>query len=186
MRKNLQRIGILLAVTLTPSVALAAGDDSALITTTIFHAINLAILIGILFVFARKPINKFLADRKSKVTADLEEAARLREEASAMLVEYQSQVDGLAKEREALMADYRAMGEAERDRIIAAANQEADRIAREAENAMGQEIERAKAALETEVVELAAQIAEQTLREKLDARNHAKLVDNYLAGLAAE
>ncbi len=186
MQDKLQKLAIVLAVVLTPSVALAAGDDSALVTTTIFHAINLAILIGILVAYARKPINKMLAERKSKITADLEEAARLREEAAALLARYETQVSGLTAERDQLMNDYRSMGESERDRIIAAANKEAERIARETENAMTQEIARAKTALEAEVVELAAQIAERTLREQLDTRGHAKLVDGYLVGLEAE
>jgi F-type H+-transporting ATPase subunit b len=186
MRNRFQKLTVVLAILLTPTVALAAGDNSALITTTIFHAINLAILIGLLVAFARKPLNKFLADRKAKVTSDLEEAARLREEASALLAKYETQVSGLDAERDKILADYRRMGETERDRIIAAANKEADRIARDTETAMTQEITRAKVALEAEVVELAGQIAERTLREQLDARGHAKLVDSYLAGLDAE
>ena len=186
MRTTLHRVAVTLAITLMPAVALASGDDGAIITSTIFHAINLAILIGIIVYFGRKPVGAFLSARKAKVTHDLEEAARLRAEAQELLTRYQGQIASLDTEREALMADYRAMGESERDRIIAAANREADRIAKETENSMEREVTRAKAALEAEVIELAAQIAERALREKLDTRGHAKLVDSYVAGLEAD
>lgn len=186
MRTTFQRLAVVAAITLNPAMVFASGDNSELISNTVFHFINLAVLIGILIAVGRKPLGAFLTSRKAKITHDLEEASRLREEAANLLAQYEDQISGLSTEREQLIADYRAMGEAERDRIIAAANREADRLAKETESAMEREITRARAALENEVVELAAQIAERTLREKLDARGQAKLVDSYVAGLESE
>jgi F-type H+-transporting ATPase subunit b len=186
MHKTICTLAAALVVLIVPAVALAGGGDSEIIQLTILHAINLALLFVILFIFVRKPLRAFLTDRKSKVTAELEEAARLREEAAALLAEYEEKFSGLDAERDQLLADYRQMGEAERERIIQGAHEEAARIGRDAEATMAQEVDRAKAALEAEIIQVAVEIAEQTLRERLDAPTQARLVDGFLTGLASD
>lgn len=172
-----------------PTVAMAAGGgegEGHILTTAIFHAINLIALVGIAIYFARKPFQGFLADRKKQITADLEEARRLREEARALLEKYDAQLAGLEAEKESVLAEYREVGEAERDRIITAARKQADKIAADAEKTIETELARARTALEAEVVRLATELAEEALRKQLDARAQDKLVDNYLGDLERE
>jgi len=186
MHKTICTLAAALVVFMVPAVALAGGGDSEIIQLTILHAINLALLFVILFIFVRKPLRAFLTDRKSKVTAELEEAARLREEAAALLAKYEEKFSGLDAERDQLLADYRQMGEAERERIIQGAHEEAARIGRDAEATMAQEVDRAKDALEAQIIQVAVEIAEQTLRKRLDAPTQARLVDGFLTGLASD
>ena len=173
------------AVVVAPTVAMAAGggDEGHIIHMFIFHFINMALLIGAAIYFARKPFQKFLADRKTRVTAELEEARKLHEEARAMLDTYQAKLSGLADERDELIAEYRSLGEAERDRIIAEAEARARRIRDEAELTVTQEIASAKAALEAEVLTLASELAEKAMRKELTASQHTALVDGFLSDL---
>jgi F-type H+-transporting ATPase subunit b len=133
--KMARRIGaaLALATLLTPSVAFAAGGgDSEIVKTAIFHLINMVALVAIVIYFARTPMRRFLKDRKSQVTSELEEARRLHEEAKALLAGYESQIANLDEERKAILSEYKEIGEAERDRIIAAAKRQAEKIATDA------------------------------------------------------
>ncbi|MEL6179212.1 MAG: ATP synthase F0 subunit B [Myxococcota bacterium] len=176
------------AVLILPTLAMAAGGEGGdeaghILHLFIFHFINMGLLVGAVIYFARKPFQKFLADRKTRVTAELEEARKLHEEARSMLDDYQSKLDGLENERQELLNEYRALGEAERDRIIAEAEARAERIREEAELTVAQEIASAKAALEAEVLTLASDLAEKAMRKELTTTQHKALVDGFLNDL---
>jgi F-type H+-transporting ATPase subunit b len=121
-----------------------------------------------------------LVERKAQVTAELEEARRLHEEARALLSQYEGRLARLDAEKSQILSDYRQLGEAERDRIITEAKRQAEKIGKDAELTVQGEVRRARAALEREVVELASGMAEERLRQRLDAREQGALFDAYL------
>jgi F-type H+-transporting ATPase subunit b len=176
--------GTLLAAMTTPSVAFAAGGSVG--TTSIFHAINLVALLALLIYFARKPMQKMLAERKAQVTSELEEARRLHEEARQMLANYESRLSGLEVEKAAILKEYKDLGQAEKERIVAEAKRQAEKITKDAEMTVQGEIQRARHALEAEVVQLATDLAEEKLRQRLDAGAQARLFDAYLADMERE
>ena len=172
------------ATLLTPAFALAAGgDNSSIVSMAAFQLVNSVILIGLIVFFARKPFKAFLTKRKADVCAELDEARSLHEEAKSMLDEYRSKLDGLDAEKEQLLAEYRALGEAEKAKIIADAEHRAGQMAREAEQTIAQEIAAAKAALEAEVVSLASDLAEDAMRKNLTDKQHTSLIDGFLTDL---
>jgi F-type H+-transporting ATPase subunit b len=186
MNKDIARgIGgaLTLVTLLTPSVAFAAGGDSEIVKTAIFHLINLVALLAIVIYFVRKPMARFLQDRKSKVTSELEEARKLHEEAKALLEEYGTQIANLNEECASILREYKKMGVAEREKIIAAAKRQAEKIALDAESTMATEIARAKEELETEVLRLATEMAESAMKEMLNTSVQTKLIDDYINNL---
>lgn len=175
--------GVAAVLLLVPSVAFAAGDESEIVKTTIYHLINLVALLAVAIHFGRKPVSRFLKERKAKVTAELEAARKLHEEARALVAQYESQIKGLDAEKAAILTEYREIGEAERDKIIAAARRQSEKLAKDAERTVESEIARAKSALEAEVVRLASEMAEKAICEKLDAGRQSKLIDDYINNL---
>ena len=175
-----------LALTLLPTLAWAegGGGDSEFITTAVFQLLNILILFAAGYYFGKKPFSKFLKDRKERITKELEEAEKLHEEARAALARYRSKIDSLDDERKSILEEYRRMGSKERDRIIADAKVQADKIGKDAQQTIENELLRAKTALESEVVTLAASLAEDAIREKLDRNKQKALVDAYLDDLA--
>ncbi len=183
-RTSLRRAQVvaLVVTMLVPAVAFAAGDGG-LVKTAIFHLINLVLLLGVAIYFVRAPLNRFLKDRKEQITADLEAAKKLHEEARAMLDKYGEQLSGLEAEKEQVLREYRELGESERDRIIEAAQNQADKITADAQRTVDNELTRAKVALEAEVMELATQMAEDMIKERMNANSQTKLIDGYLGEL---
>jgi F-type H+-transporting ATPase subunit b len=100
------------------------------------------------------------------------------------LERYDAQLRSLDAERSQVLAEYRQMGETERDRIVADAQRQAEKIRTDAEQTVQNEIRKAREALEAEVVQIAVGMAEERLKERLDAGAQARLLDAYLEDLS--
>jgi F-type H+-transporting ATPase subunit b len=128
-----------------------------------------------------RALAKMLDARAARIKAELDEAQRLREEAEALLAEYQR------KQRE-------AKGEAEA--IVAQARDEAARLRREAEENIRQTLERrerlalesiaqaeekARTDVRNEAVDVAVAAARRILSESIDEKSGRRLTDRAIA-----
>lgn len=163
--------------------AFAEGGEEAGFMTAIYHAINLALFIGLIVYFGGKGISRAMRGRSEAVGKDITDASKLHEEAQALLDEWQGKVGALEAERAQLLERYREEGEAERARLIAEGEAESQRIVRETERLMENELERAKAQIEAEIVDISIRLAEEQLRKKVGVAEQRQLTSNYLAGL---
>jgi F-type H+-transporting ATPase subunit b len=106
-------------------------------------AVGFFIFVGVLvYVGVPKMITGSLDDRAKRIKAELDEARRLKEEAQALLAEYQR------KQHEA---------EGEAQAIIAGAKAEAERIAAEAKTKMEEFVVRRTKMAETKIAQAEAQ-----------------------------
>src|SRR5579863_1917121 len=124
-----------------------------------------------------------LDDRAAKVRAELEEAARLRQEAEAMLRDAEKRRDEALREAQALIAG--AKHEAERVAATAAADAEAAAKRRE-QMAMDRISAAEKAAVDevrTTAAEVATVAARQVIADGLSATADERLVDQAIAQL---
>ena len=94
------------------------------------------------------------------------------------------QLASFDSERERILAEFRDLGERERDRIIEQARQDADKILRDAGSAASREVRRAKVDLEGRLVRAALGRAESELRGKMTGTTQAKLIDDGIETLA--
>ena len=104
-------------------------------------------------------------------------------EAQALLDQYEEKIAGLEAATTDVVSSLRAQGEAEKERLIAEATSDAERIRRDAERAARNEFIRARERLEAEVIDLAIAAAEQAIREKLTPADHRRLTGEYLGRL---
>lgn len=149
--------------------------------------VTVAVLI-FLFFFGRKivgGVNAMLDQRSSAIQRELDEAARLRSEAEAMLKDAEIR-------REAALAQARdmlAMAGREAERLSADLLTEAQASARRREQMAQERIAAAESAAVAEVREaaagLAARAAEQILKETIDDTHDRTLIDRAITGLPA-
>ena len=127
-----------------------------------------------------KAMNKGLDDRGARIKANLDEARRLREEAEALLSEYQAKQKSAAKEAADLLA--RARDEVETLRKDAAANLEAmlKRRERMALDKIAQAEAQALADVRNEAVDLAVAAATQILTRHLSLDRAGALIDQSI------
>jgi F-type H+-transporting ATPase subunit b len=134
---------------------------------------------GILVFIARKPIREFFAKRTQTIATTLTELDAKKKEAEKTYQEYNKKLAELDKETARILEEYRAQGEAEKAKIIAAAEKSAADIRAQADRAIQQEIASATLALKREVAELSVAAAEKVLKERIGKEDHLRLVQDF-------
>ena|SRR5690606_4318364 len=124
------------------------------IDATFWAFIGLLIFLGIL-VYLKVPgmVARVLDGRIAQIEADLDEARRLREEAQALLAEYERK---------------RKAAESEAEDIVAAAKDEAERMTTEAEAALEDMIARRTKAVENKIAQAEAQALSEVRARSAD------------------
>ncbi len=148
-----------------------------------YAIVNFVVFLGIMWKLGGKPLQQFARDRHDKIKSDLDEAARLRDGAQAMLLEYQKKVENVDGEIEELLASIRKEAEAEKVRMMAAAEEQAQRLKADAERQIAAEIERARSELRKGVIEAAIAAAEQLLQKQIGADDQRKMAERYVTGI---
>lgn len=146
---------------------------------------NFACLIVLLVYFARKPIGGYLSERHNTIKNDLEEAARLREQANVKLEEIEARLSGLDAEVKQIKDSVAKDAEYEKEQIVKAATEEADRIIKQAATTLDREIRRARSTLQSEAIEGALRVAEQIVRKQLSDADRKRLNETYISQLTS-
>lgn len=147
----------------------------------LFTLINFALLVYLLVRFTRKPLGGYLAERYEKIKTDLDEAARLREEAAKKLAEVDGRLANLDKEIGELKAAVAEDAELERQRIIENAEKEAEALVGASERTLQVELERAKRQLEVSAIQAALQAAEKLLKKEVGEQDARRMHEEYFA-----
>jgi F-type H+-transporting ATPase subunit b len=123
--------------------------------------------------------------RAAAVRAELAEAARLKQEAEAMLADAKARRDQALADAERLLEGAKA----EAERLGAAAAADAEANARRRERMALDRIAAAEKAAVTEVrlaaIEVATQAAQRVIRDSLGEQQDAQLIDQAIASLPA-
>jgi F-type H+-transporting ATPase subunit b len=146
-----------------------------------WRAMNFAALVIILVWFLKKPIVNGLRGRRQHISDEFDELESKRSEAERMYQEYASRLAGLDEELKKMVETAVAQGEVEKERIIAEANDAAAQITRQAEMAEANAVAESKLKLRREVADLAAVMAEDIIKNNLNADDQVALVEGYLA-----
>lgn len=145
--------------------------------------VNFGLLLVILAKFGGPAARKMAESRHEQIKQALDEASALRSKAAAKLKEYEDKLSAADAEVTKLVDGMRADAEAEKTRIIAAANTLAATMKRDAEMRIAAEMERARAELRAQVTAAATAAAEKALASKATAADQGKLFDQFLGDL---
>jgi len=159
------------------------GTEEAMSPPFALLVMNFGVLLIILAWKGGPVVRKMAETRHDEIKNALEEAARLRTQAKAKLDEYSTKLKAAEAEVEQMIKDIRGDAEAEKQRIIAAAEAQAVALKKDAEERIGAEIARARASLQRDVVTAAMTVAERLLRERTTATDQNGLVDKFISDL---
>lgn len=156
------------------------------LSTLIIQMIGFAVLFFVLrkYVFgiiaqAIEDRKRDIRDRMAGLDADRAELDRLHAEARRRLDEIEAE----AREKMQAAVD---QANAERGRILEQTQQDADRELEKARNTIRREKEIAVAELRAQVGDLAVEIAGRILNSTLDATEHRKVVDEFIAQMPSK
>ncbi len=162
----------------------AVSLDTVFESTEFWGAIvNFALLVILIVVFGRKPLQSFLETRKRSVEEGLAEAARLKDAAEKTYAEYTRRLERLDDELAKLRAEMVKAGEAERDRIIASAESKAARLRKETEFLVEQQMKQLRTDLAHAAVQAAVTAAADVLRDQTTTADQERLATAYVERL---
>ena len=176
-------------VLLFAGVAEASGDThesgAEILKQMLYQGFNLALLLGVIFYFGRKPIGEFFSTRRTGIQSELSEAADLLTQAEQRNAELQRRLVDLGSEVEGIREEAGRRAEDEAERILADARATAERIRQDAQAAVAQELRRAQSALRDEAADLALELAARKLNEQVSDADRERLVDEFILRVEA-
>lgn len=143
--------------------------------------VNFTILVGALFFVLRKPVKKVFADRTQGIHETLADLERQKEEAEKKYAEYKGKLALLEQETAKIIESYIAEGEAAKAQIINEARKMAEKMQEQAKVAIQQELEKAKAQIQGEIVQEAVTAAEKLIKKEINDEDQDRLVNEYVA-----
>ena len=146
----------------------------------IWHCLNFTILAIVLVKYLRKPITDALTGRRESIKTAFDDLETKRRDAERKYAEYEKRLAGMDAEAARISKSFLEQGEAEKAKIIAQANDAAERIKAQAELYVQQELSRAMVQLKKEVTEMAMKMAEDIIRKNISTQDHHRLISEYL------
>jgi len=163
------------------SGAAVGGDLTILgllvqIGTMLFQFVVFLLLVFLLQRYAWPYVARALEDRRERIRADLEEAARQRAEAQAFIEEQRQLLDEARTKAEEILRRGERIAQEERERMLEEARQAVEKIRADAQADIARAKEEAILALRREAVELSVSMAEKILAREVEVKgDHAYL-----------
>ena len=142
--------------------------------------INFLVLVGLIAWVIRKKGNPALAARRAEVEKELAEAQRLRAEAEKRHLETATRLERLDQEMFQIRGDMIKAGEAERDRIVAQAEEKAARIRKDTSFLIEQQMKQLRKELMQQAASAAVIAAQELLQERTTDADQDQLAEAYL------
>ena len=131
--------------------------------------------------FAFGPIQATLDARRKAIADDIDAAESAREEAQTALAEYRQALADSRKEASRIVEDARRVSEEQRQRDVAALEEEKTRLMTRAREEIEAETRRSLQAIKTQLADLTVATTEKVVRRKLDEAEQKRLIDEALA-----
>ena len=183
----MQRLKIVLTafciLLFTASFAVASGDGEAhgeSVTNLISRIINLALFIGVIVYFWGKKIASFFKGRTEGIATEISTLEQRKADAQKSFADVEQRIANLEEERQAILAEYTAQGEALKAAIIKDAEKAAEQITAQAKATAQNEIKAAIEDMRSEMADKVVEATEKLLAKKLSASEQTKLIDKYL------
>jgi F-type H+-transporting ATPase subunit b len=142
---------------------------------------NLVLVVAVLVGVARKPLANFFAGRSKAIRDQLEDAQRARREAEAKLAEIDLRMSSLDDELREIRAAAEREAQEEHQRLIAAAERDAERIVEGARREIDGMTRAAQLELKAHAAELSVQLAKEMIRNEITDNDRNRLFARFVA-----
>uniref|UniRef100_A0A7C4EK75 ATP synthase subunit b n=1 Tax=Thermodesulfovibrio aggregans TaxID=86166 RepID=A0A7C4EK75_9BACT len=174
--------GLTLLIILLSSIASAAEAEHSggSLKSWAFQFINFAILVFLLVKFLGKPLKKFFTQRRELIEKSIKESQEAKELAQKALKEVEEKLKLKDQEVQDILDTARKIGQQEKEQIIQESEKLKEKIMEQAKTNIEFEVKMAKDALRLEAAELAIQLSEQKLKQKITPEEQEKLLQESI------
>jgi F-type H+-transporting ATPase subunit b len=149
----------------------------------IWQLANLAAFLAVLYYFVARPLMNVFRNQQLAVEEQLKQARARREEAARLQAEVHERMSQLERALDEIRARGVAEGEAARAELIERADQESERVRREAEQEIARSLASAREALQRAAAELTAKGARDVLAREITDQDRERILEESLAKL---
>ena len=143
--------------------------------------LNFTLLVIILFVVIRKSgVKDFFSARREEISKKFEDLKEERDAAEGRYRELEAELKAFETKKKEIIQQFEAEGIAEKERIIAEAEERAKQILEQAGLTIQREIQAAKDRLTAEMVEAAAQRAQGIIEKEIKDSDQDQLVNEFI------
>jgi len=135
--------------------------------------------------FLWSKVTDFLEKRRQLLASEVDQADAARAAAIQFEQECQTQLAELERQKTEVLLEAHKLGQAEREQIVEAARLEAERINKESARQLDYDIQKAREALQAEVVDLASAIAVKMIEAEIDPSKYTEEVAKAVANKEA-
>ncbi|HEY3301906.1 MAG TPA: ATP synthase F0 subunit B [Candidatus Binatia bacterium] len=165
--------------------AVAAEEHAASVTELVFPLINFLIFLYLIKRFGLPLVGDYLRSRREGIAASIREADEAKQRADALARDYKSRLARLAEETRGIRESLRAVGEREKAKLLAEAQEIAARIKSDADLLAEQEVRLARQGLRREIVDVARAAAEKIIQQNFSAADQKRMVAEFLTEVGA-
>lgn len=181
--KKLTFAFLLLLLPLVLGFSEAEESHGSPLTDILGKSINFLILFGGLGFLLAKPVRVFLGEAGLAVEKTIQKTERAKEDTERKFEALQEQMQGLESEARKIRQAGREAGNRERDRLLASARQEAERIKSLAEMEIKTHSQSVRSELRKYAAELAVSLAEESIKRRMTPELHASLIESSIRQL---
>ena len=164
----------------TALYAAGSNDASSPFIDFFWKALNITVLIAIIYKFARKPVGSALKSTAQSAKQVVDDARSAEEKITSELSGMRFQISVLEKEAVEMVASAKKDAENEKARIIEEGRQELVRMKEQARFTLEQERRKAEDDLRNWIAEESVRLAEGKLKKEMNEKHQAKLVKDYM------
>jgi len=148
--------------------------------TLLAQIINFAILLGLLYLFAYKPIMRMLDERSRRIKEGMDEAEAVKEKAELADEEIKQQLETAGREGQERITRAVRIGDEMKQKAQEEARQQAEALLSRARIDIQQERDEAIGELRREFADLTILAAGKVIDRSLDKKAHREIIDQVL------
>jgi len=157
------------------------GDNSAALKDLRNRFINFILLVIILVLVVKKSgAGSFLSSRIEDIKQQMEDLAKEKDESEKKFQDIQQQLREFEGSKQEIIDQFMNEGQAEKEKIVAEAEDRAKQIVSQAEITIEQEMQSAMNKLKQELMTQAAEKARDMMAAELTDEDQDKLVDDFI------
>ena len=150
------------------------------VPSLIVFVVNFLLLLGVLYLFAYKPILRVMDQRADRIKESLEAADRAREEAARSQANTQDQLSDARAQSQHIIGQARDAAERYRESELARAHQERDAFLARAREDIQRERDASIQEIRSHFAGLAISAAEKVIERSIDRNVHGELIERVL------
>jgi F-type H+-transporting ATPase subunit b len=172
---------LLLSFSVSALAVEGSGEHPSIFQMYLWPVINFLILLAILtYVIKKMDIKGYFRKRTELIEQSIREAREAKELAQKALSEVEERLKIKDSEIASIIAGAGQSGEKEKARLLEEGDRLKARILEQAKTNIDYEVKRAKESIKQEAVEIALELAEKKLKEKLSKDEQLKLLEESL------